>query len=285
MEATIELVDLKNKFKLIRSRAIIYNDQAKKYIEERNSLNRKITEMIHDSKSEKRKRDELNKKVLELKKDRDSIRTQLNGLLREFQENENQSSKKSGRNISNQLKKQIIDVEWALQTKKLSPAEEETIKNRIDELEAKLSQFKSETKNFQEQKRMESEIEEIKAKEKVISKLIFKFSQESQVHHNRMHELLELVDNEIRVKADEAHKKFIEAKQKADELYLKSETLIPRINEIMHELGEFQNMKNVKIDKVQEVMENRVDNAVKKFKSGKRLTLEEFTLLVKRGML
>ncbi|HUX99199.1 MAG TPA: hypothetical protein VMV49_06560, partial [Candidatus Deferrimicrobium sp.] len=153
------------------------------------------------------------------------------------------------------------------------------------ELEAKLSQFKSETKNFQEQKRMESEIEEIKAKEKVISKLIFKFSQESQVHHNRMHELLELVDNEIRVKADEAHKKFIEAKQKADELYLKSETLIPRINEIMHELGEFQNMKNVKIDKVQEVMENRVDNAVKKFKSGKRLTLEEFTLLVKRGML
>ncbi|HUY00995.1 MAG TPA: hypothetical protein VMV49_15640, partial [Candidatus Deferrimicrobium sp.] len=90
MEATIELVDLKNKFKLIRSRAIIYNDQAKKYIEERNSLNRKITEMIHDSKSEKRKRDELNKKVLELKKDRDSIRTQLNGLLREFQENENQ---------------------------------------------------------------------------------------------------------------------------------------------------------------------------------------------------
>ena len=100
-----------------------------------------------------------------------------------------------------------------------------------------------------------------------------------------MHELLNQVDNEIKIKADEAHQKYIEAKQKAEEMFSKSQTLLPRINEIMSELGEFHDMKNVKIDKVKEVVENRVDQAVKKFKSGKRLTLEEFTLLVKRGML
>jgi len=157
--------------------------------------------------------------------------------------------------------------------------------DRIDELEAKLSKMKSANKVLTNRKKLKTDIELTKAQLKILSDQVYKYSQESQIHHNRMVEALNLIDNEVRMKADDAHQKFLEAKGKADELYSKSDILLPRINEITKELGEFQDMKNVKMDKVKEVVENRVDKAVQKFKAGQRLTLEEFTLLVKRGML
>ena len=84
LEATLELVDLKNKFKLLRSRAYFYNEEARKFVELRNTLNRKVTHLIKESKAEKKKRNELNTQVLKLKKERDAVRKQLDGLYQEL---------------------------------------------------------------------------------------------------------------------------------------------------------------------------------------------------------
>ncbi|MHA1264965.1 MAG: coiled-coil protein [Candidatus Helarchaeota archaeon] len=287
MEATLELVDLKNKFKLLRSRAFFYNEQAKKFVDLRNQLNRKVSELMEEVKQEKRKRNELNKKVSELKKERNEIKKQLDALYQELEGINPQLKSNSfkGKNPYGQIKKQINKIEWVLQTKQLTPAEEKELMDKIDFLEAKLAQLKDVNKIFGNRKKLKTQIEMTKAKLKIISDKLYECSQESQVHHNRMVELLNKIDTEVRVKADEAHQKFLEAKSQADEFFSKSEILLPRIKEITKELGEFHDMKNVKIDKVKQVVENRVDKAVEKFKAGKRLTLEEFTLLVKRGML
>ncbi len=285
MEATLELVDLKNKFKLLRSQSMHYNDEARKYQEKRNYLNRRVTQLLKDSKKEKKLRNELNKKVSEIKKERDKIRKELDKLIKDFQEVDNEARNFKGKNIVNKLKKQIHQAEWALQTKKLTPAEETTLIEQIDELEAKVSQYKDANKVFQNRRQINSDIENLKTKLKELSDQIQTYSQESQIHHNRMQEILNEIDNELKIQADEAHQKFIEARTKADEFYSKSQILVPRINEIMDELGEFQDVKNLKVEKVKEVVESRVDEAVKKFKAGKRLTLEEFTLLVKRGLM
>ncbi|NVM52228.1 MAG: hypothetical protein HWN66_00905 [Candidatus Helarchaeota archaeon] len=284
MEATLELVDLKNKFKLLRSRAFFYNEEAKKFVEQRNALNRQLSRLLKESKVEKTRRNELNQKVLEVKKERELVRKQLDALFQELN-GSSQVKQFRGKNNIGQIKKQIHQAEWTLQTKNLSPAEEKTLMDRIDELEAKISKLKDVNKVFNNRRKLKTDIELTKAQLKILSDQVYKYSQESQVHHKQMLEILNSIDNEIRIKADDAHQKFLEAKSKADELYSKSEILLPRINEVTKELGEFQNMKNVKMDKVKKVVENRVDKAVQKFKSGKRLTLEEFTLLVKRGML
>lgn len=285
MEATLELVDLKNKFKLLRSRAYFYNEEARKFVDMRNSLNRKLSRLLKESKTEKRKRNELNQRVLETKKERDAIRQQLDALFQNLDGSSPQVKQFRGKNSAGQIKKQIHQTEWILQTKKLTTTEEKELMDRIDELEAKLSKLKGANKVFNDRRKVKTDIELTKAQLKILSDQVYKYSQESQIHHNRMVEILNLIDNEVRAQADDAHQKFLEAKNKADELYSKSEILLPRINEITKELGEFQSMRNVKMDKVKEVVENRVDKAVQKFKSGKRLTLEEFTLLVKRGML
>lgn len=285
MEATLELVDLKNKYKLLRSRAFFYNEEAKKFVDLRNNLNRKVTQLLKESKSEKNLRNNLNKQVVKLKKERETVRKQLNALYDELNGTDPQIKPIRGKNSFGQIKKQIHQAEWILQTKNLTPTEEKALMDRIDELESKISKLKDTTKIVGDRKKLKADIESVKAQLKIISDKIYTCSQESQVHHNRMVEVLSLIDNEVRLKADEAHNQFLEAKQKADELYTKSEILLPRIKEITKELGEFQNMKNVKMDKVKEVVQNRVDKAVEKFKEGKRLTLEEFTLLVKRGML
>lgn len=285
MEATLELVDLKNKFKLLRSRAYFYNDEARKFQDLRNVLNRKISNLLKESKTEKRKRNDLNQKVLELKKERDAVRKQLDALFQELNGTSPNVKQFRGKNSASQIKRQIHQAEWTLQTKNLSASEEKTLMDRIDELEAKLTKLKSANKVLNNRKKLKTDIELVKAQLKILSDQVYKYSQESQIHHNRMVEALNLIDNEVRTKADDAHQKFLEAKEKADELFSKSEILLPRINEITEELGEFQDMKNVKMEKVKEVVENRVDKAVQKFKAGQRLTLEEFTLLVQRGML
>ncbi|MFX1295240.1 MAG: coiled-coil protein [Promethearchaeota archaeon] len=285
MEATLELVDLKNKYKLLRSQGMYYNDVAKKYQEQRDFLNQKITRLIKESKKEKRKRNELNKKVSEIKEEREKVRKQIDKLIQEFQEIDSQVKKTHGKNSIIKLKKQIHQTEWILQTKKLTSSEEKALIDRIDELESKLTQYKSVNKIFQQRRKLNEEIDLIKVKLKMLSEQIQKYSQESQVYHNKMVEILKQIDNETKIQADEAHQKYLEAKNKADIYYSKSQILIPRINEIINELGEIQDMKNIKMEKVKEVVETRVDNALKKFKSGKRLTLEEFTLLVNRGVL
>ena len=285
MEATLELVDLKNKFKLLRSRAYFYNQEARKFIELRNTLNRKVTRLIKESKVEKKKRNELNAMVLKLKKDRDTIRKQLDTLYQDLNGTDPQIKQPHRNNSYGQIKKQIHQAEWDFQTKNLKPDEEKNLMDRIDELEAKLSNLKDNKKVMVDRKKVKIDIELTKAQLKILSEKVYKYSQESQIHHNRMAEMLGLIDKEVRGQADEAHNKFLEAKKFADEMYSKSEILLPRINEITRELGKFQSMKNVQMDKVKKVVENRVDKAVEKFKSGKRLTLEEFTLLVKRGML
>ncbi len=285
MEATLELVDLKNKFKLLRSRAFFYNEEAKKSQDLRNTLNHKIDTLLKISKMEKKKRNELNKKVLELKKERESIRNQLDTYYQEINGMDPPVNEFRGKHSVTQIKKQIHHAEWILQTKNLTPKEEKLLMDNIDELETKLSKFKSLNKVFSNRKKVKADIELLKAQLKILSDQVYKYSQESQVHHNKMLETLNLIDNEIRIKADEAHQQYLDAKNKADEFYSKSEILLPRINEITKELGEFQDMKNVKMDKVEEVVENRVDKATQKFKSGKRLTLEEFTLLVNRGLI
>ncbi len=285
MEATLELVDLKNKYKLLRSQSMFYNDEARKFQDERNYLNRKVSQLLKESKKEKKLRNELNQKVAKLKKEREHLRKKLDKLINEFKEVDTQTKDVPGKKLVGKLRKQVHQAEWILQTKKLSVSEEKELVNRIESMENELSKYKDTNKIFQQRRQLNGDIESLKSKIKVLSDQIYKSSQESQVHHNRMIEVLNQIDNEIRLKADEAHQKFLDAKSKAEDLYTKSQTLIPRINEIMDELGEIQDVRNVKVEKVKEVVENRIEEAMKKFKAGKRLTLEEFTLLVQRGLI
>jgi uncharacterized coiled-coil DUF342 family protein len=284
LEATIELVDLKNKFKLLKSQSTFYNDEAKRLLRLRNSLNQQISDLLNESKDAKKNRNDLNQKVSELKKERDAMRQQLDEFFKQFEELDSQVRNTENHQSIINMKKQIHQEEWTLQTQKITPAEENAIVERISQIEAKLSQMNDISKVLTERKKVQTDIHSLKIKLKIASDQIHKYSQESQVHHNRMVDSLALIDNEIKAKADDAHQKYLEARSKADDYYTKSQTLIPRINEIMNELGEFHDMKNIQIEKVTEVVQNRVEKAVEKFKAGKRLTLEEFTMLVKRGM-
>ena len=138
MEATIELVDLKNKFKLLRSRSHFFNEEARRFVDLRNSLNRKTSSMIKEAKIEKEKRNDLNKKVSKLKKERDKYRAQLNKLIQEFKELDSHLKDTRGKNSTGKIKKQIRQMEWTLQTKNLTPSEEKGLIERIDKLESQL---------------------------------------------------------------------------------------------------------------------------------------------------
>jgi len=264
---------------------MFYNDEARKYLDKRNFLNHKVTQLLKESKKEKIQRNELNQKVASFKKERDQLRKKLDTLINKFKDINSQTKDVPGKKLITRLRKQVHQAEWILQTKHLTISEEKELVSRIDAMEHELSKYKDTNKIFQQRQQLNTEIELVKTQIKNLSDQIYKISQESQVHHNRMLEILNQIDTELRIKADEAHQKFLEAKSKADDLYTKSQTLVPRINEIMDELGEIQDVRNVKVEKVKEVVENRIDEAMQKFKAGKRLTLEEFTLLVQRGLI
>ena len=93
------------------------------------------------------------------------------------------------------------------------------------------------------------------------------------------------VDN-LRKQADEVHRRYLETRREADETHKRYIEARQEDGKLRKELGEAKIRQRVeKLQALEERLEQKTSTALEKFKRGERLTMEEFSLLMKRGLL
>ncbi|MHA1310859.1 MAG: coiled-coil protein [Candidatus Helarchaeota archaeon] len=282
-DITVELVELQRKARIFEEKRDKFQAEAREWAKKRDYLNSKVGELLNQAQAEKKLRDKFNKKVKDLKKEKEAIKEKLD----EYQKNANQIKKDLDSISSKDLKKimkirkQIKSLEWKYQTNVINTNEEKEIIGQIDRLEKTLEGNKDLLILLNQLEDQLNKIKEIQKELKKKQREIVNIAQKSQIHHQKMVDIYNEIDTKIRPEADKAHQKFLSCRKLADQNHENLSMLIPRIRILKKKLIQKRN----DINKISEVVETRVKKALEKVKEGKRLTLEEFQLLVKSGLL
>ncbi|MFW9888030.1 MAG: hypothetical protein ACFFER_07610, partial [Candidatus Thorarchaeota archaeon] len=180
------------------------------------------------------------------------------------------------------MMRRVEELEWRQQTEQLSMDEERSIVEEIAKIEAKLvkiGQEKEKQDRIHEQRRLARRLKEeaSEAHQKVL-----KLSEQSQIHHQEVVRIRPQLE-EFKRSADTAHQNFVEWLKKVKEGENKLKEVRTEIDEIYGKIRKYESERRDTAEterrEVKKVVEQeRVDAAVEKMQSGKRLTFDEFIL-------
>jgi len=180
-------------------------------------------------------------------------------------------------------RKKFEDLEWKIQTTRLSPAEEKALIEEIRELEKQLViHRRSETKR-QRANEEGSEIEQLRAKADVIYSQLKEAFNELRRERETAAELYKRIDK-LRADADNNHKKFIEAKTNADNVHQSFVGTLGQIKILEKELKEYDGKIHEGIIRKGLEFKHELGRVAEgKLKNGGKLTFEEFKVLMEMG--
>ena len=238
---------------------------------------RKIRDEINDSLKEnlklaidlRDKRNEINTAVEDAKKLRDEVNDDIKKL-----------EWSSGRRDKLKLENEIKKIDKIIETRVLDIKKENQLVKNANDLRKQLAEIKEDEKAKEESKDLKKVSEDHHAK-------VVELSNQAQEFHENMLNYFRKTD-EIRTEADEAHKKFIEARKAASAKHEEFKIVLSEIHIINKELGT-NKPKRRKSDKQSSNKKNReekekAEDIFEKFKQGKKLTTEELLLLQKHDI-
>ena len=280
---TVELVELQRKAKSYKEERDKLNLIAKDLHRKRDLLNIKVGKLLNLAQQEKKSRDKFNKHVKLVKKEKDVIKVELKKYQMNVNKIKNNMDKIPQKELNRimKIRKQIKRLEWKYQTNVIPANEEKMIVDQIENMEKELIDKKDLLNQLNEFEDKINQIKEIERRIKEKQKLIISLAEKSQIHHERMVNIYNEIDTEIRPEADKTHQKLLEIRKIADDNHNNLIITLPRIKYLRNKLIKKRN----DINKLSNVVETRIKKALEKMKDGKRLTLDEFQLLVKSGLL
>jgi uncharacterized coiled-coil DUF342 family protein len=256
-------------------------DQMRQYKSVRDEHNKEVRSLIESVKAEREERDRINKEISEAKDRRSAIHAQLKSVYEEIRELRS-NIVGSPSTDQRRMMRRVEELEWRQQTEQLSMDEERSIVEEIAKIEAKLvkiGQEKEKQDRIHEQRRLARRLKEeaSEAHQKVL-----KLSEQSQIHHQEVVRIRPQLE-EFKRSADTAHQNFVEWLKKVKEGENKLKEVRTEIDEIYGKIRKHQSERRDtaeserrEVKKVHE--QERVDAAVEKMQSGKRLTFDEFIL-------
>jgi uncharacterized coiled-coil DUF342 family protein len=256
-------------------------DQMRQYKSVRDEHNKEVRSLIESVKAEREERDRINKEISEAKDRRSAIHAQLKSVYEEIRELRS-NIVGSPSTDQRRMMRRVEELEWRQQTEQLSMDEERSIVEEIAKIEAKLvkiGQEKEKQDRIHEQRRLARRLKEeaSEAHQKVL-----KLSEQSQIHHQEVVRIRPQLE-EFKRSADTAHQNFVEWLKKVKEGENKLKEVRTEIDEIYGKIRKHQaerrdtaESERREVKKVHE--QERVDAAVEKMQSGKRLTFDEFIL-------
>jgi uncharacterized coiled-coil DUF342 family protein len=256
-------------------------DQMRQYKTIRDEHNKEVRSLIESVKAEREERDRINREISEAKDRRSAIHAQLKSVydeIRELRSNIVGSPSTDQR----RMMRRVEELEWRQQTEQLSMDEERSIVEEIAKIEAKLvkiGQEKEKQDRIHEQRRLARRLKEeaSEAHQKVL-----KLSEQSQIHHQEVVRIRPQLE-EFKRSADTGHQNFVEWLKKVKDGEAKLKDVRTEIDEIYGKIrkheSEHRDTAETERREVKRVHEKeRVDAAVEKMQSGKRLTFDEFIL-------
>lgn len=256
-------------------------DQMRQYKSVRDEHNKEVRGLIESVKAEREERDRINKEISEAKDRRSAIHAQLKSVYEEIRELRS-NIVGSPSTDQRRMMRRVEELEWRQQTEQLSMDEERSIVEEIAKIEAKLvkiGQEKEKQDRIHEQRRLARRLKE-EASE--AHQRVLKLSEQSQIHHQEVVRIRPQLE-EFKRSADTAHQNFVEWLKKVKEGENRLKEVRTEIDEIYGKIRKYQaerrdtaETERREVKKVHE--QERVDAAVEKMQSGKRLTFDEFIL-------
>jgi len=265
-------------------------DQAKaetlKLIEKRDKLNEQFKSLRMETRELKAERDTINEKVHALKSQRDESRTTIHEVIDEIKvarEKISELKKKTPKRSHTDLKKELDDIEWRIQTTSLDLTEEKKLIENVKQLETQLSAYR---KIEKQAKRISDLQQGLKTLDETGDKLHTELSalaQKSQETHQKM---LAKIDEAKRIKteADSLHQTYLQARENAKQLNEERRKLAEQKRKLQESQNRFYESQRRQDDAarktVEQALKEKLESEVReKLQRGEKLSWGEFQLL------
>ncbi|MFW9985580.1 MAG: coiled-coil protein [Candidatus Odinarchaeota archaeon] len=286
-ESVLRLAEISRLTTTLREKRDELNTEAQQLVKERDRLNGQVAEWLSKAREHREKRDDYNNKVAEFKVKRDEIYSKLKDKIDERQDTEEEAQEIKNKTSApaHVLRRKIRELDWSLQTQVLDLKHEREIIEQIAQLEEELKVAEDAAAKRKESAQTRTEIEDLRLLMNAHHNSVLEFARLSQEENQLMIEAYAEVDS-LRKQADEAHRRYLETRREADETHRRFIEARQENSRLRKEIGEFRIRRRVeKIQELEERLEEKASTALEKFKRGERLTMEEFSLLMKRGLL
>jgi uncharacterized coiled-coil DUF342 family protein len=180
------------------------------------------------------------------------------------------------------VEREIEEIDWKIQTSSLPVKEEQTLVNRVKQLEAQLVVQKQTRKLKQKLAELRTEERSLRAEAETLHGKLSELAEQSQKFHEQMLEVLDRA-RKLQAEADEVHQKYVETKQQAQKLHQKCSELAEKIRTIERDLKEKADKKQA--ERQSETQKELEKRALAKLKRGEKLLWEEFQILAEKGLL
>jgi len=286
-QLVVNLSELEKEANELRKKRDKLNTEAREKADRRDELNKQMAELINQVKEHQKQRDVENTQVQDFKVKREEVRKKLAEAKKEvdqIKETEDLEPLPKPPIPEKVLRRNLKQLEWKIQTEILPTDEEKRLVQEIAILQEQLEEAEAIRALRQERNARFSTYEGLKAEMNHFHKAVIRTAKASQRHHHEMSKLFEQIDA-IRKEADQCHKDFIETKKTADGTHKKFIEVIKGKEKHQKSLQSIRQKARVDhFKEVKETIEAKAEIALAKYKEGKKLSLEEFSMLVERGL-
>ncbi|MCK5238672.1 MAG: hypothetical protein KAR33_03925 [Candidatus Thorarchaeota archaeon] len=256
-------------------------DQMREYKRVRDEHNKEVRALIESVKAEREERDMINKDITEAKDRRTAIHAQLKSVYDDIRELRGRLVG-SPSNDQRRMMRRVEELEWRQQTDQLSMDEERGIVEEIAKIETKLVKIGQEKEKQDRIMELRRLARNLKAEAGDAHQKVLELSEKSQVHHQEVVRIRPQLE-EYKRSADTAHQNFVEWLKKVKDGETTLKTIRTQIDEFQGKIRKHASThqdveKFEKRTKQKAHEQERIDVAVDKLKSGKRLTFDEFIL-------
>ena len=260
--------------------------ETRKLIEKRDKLNEQFKQLRQETRELKAERDTINAKVHTLKSQRDETRTTIHEIIDEIKaarEKIAELKKKTPKRSHHDLKKELEDIEWKIQTTSLDLKEERKLIENVKELETQLSAYKKIEQQLKKIADLEQGLRKLDETGDKLHTELSALAQKSQETHQKM---LAKIDEakKIKTEADSLHQTYLQARENAKQLNEERRKLAEqkrKLQESQNQLYESQRRQDDAARKtVEQTLKEKLESeAREKLQRGEKLSWGEFQLL------
>jgi len=314
-ELFANLDKLRNEINSINKDLNKKDNEKESWFRKKDDLSKNIRRNISSIKESKQKRDDLTKKVKELKEKRNNLNQEIkkriseliklkNGTreLTKIQENRRFSGSSEIRNfwetgnakhfpvhrksstfsreskIKNPqgIKGEIDRIEVKLETEPMPFEKEKSLSKKIKQLKKLQEETSIIINNISKIKKFNSEIDSAQKNSNDTHNEIQKLAAESQKLHEGLIKNSKEID-ELKVKEEEAFKKFVDCKKNFSEINNKLEGKLGNMNDIRSKINKFQLEEDEKRRLMESIaIKSKEQEIEEKIKTGKKITTDDF---------
>lgn len=275
-ELNAQIIELKSRYQSS-------GEEAKIWAEKRDALNSESKKIWEEAKNLKSRRDEFNENIKKLKEERMNLNTEAapkREKLESLRKKMDELPGKKGSTIF--IAKLIEELDWEIQTNPLTLTEEKELVSRIKILEEQMLVNK-EADNIKDRLlELQADFSSLRVKANDIHGKIVELAKQSQEFHEKMLEKIKEAEI-LRSNADDAHQKFSGLRSQADEAYKNYVETIAKAKAIRLKIR--QEKEDEEKNRIEAAMTTESEQAIKKLKEKRRITLDEFKILKSKGLI